>query len=225
MKLLQVELRNKENGIRIIYRYEGGLENREVQIRIPAKDRDDYEVRFYVTENGEAEGEQLSVTKDYDTIAKMLSEDWDGDEKAPTTEAEQLVNNFIKTGLTIDNAMVFPDFSYEDITEQELFGLKPMTANQLSDKETGLWAWHGKRKFRFTLTAHKKEPDEDVKTICYFDQCDNTPIDRITFELIPNAGDYDSFIDTDTFGQHIPDEFNFREFFGRVERISQLYDY
>ena len=89
MKLLQVELRSKENGIRILYRYEGGLENRESPIRIPAKDRDDYEVSFYVTENGEAEGEKLSVTKDYDTIAKMLSEDWDGAEKDDATLSRQ----------------------------------------------------------------------------------------------------------------------------------------
>lgn len=221
MKLLQVELRNKESGIRILYRYEGGLENRESPIRIPAKDRDDYEVSFYVTENGEAEGEKLSVTKDYDTIAKMLSEDWDGAEKDDATLAEQLVNNFIKTGLTIDNEMVFPDFSYEDITEQELFGLPPMTANQLSDKEKGLWAWHGKRKFRFTLTAHQEEQDEKVTTRCYFDQCDNTQIDRITFDLISNATGYYSFIDTDKLGELFTDSLHLHKFLGCVERTSK----
>lgn len=222
MKLLQVELRNKETGISILYRHTGGLEKCGVQIKIPRKDSSDYDIRFYVMENGEAESESPAVIKSYADIEKMYSDNRDDDEQEDADEVKQLVNAFIKSGLTIDEEAVFPDFSYEDITEQELFGLLPMTANQLSDKEKGLWGWHGKRKLRFTLTERRAEQDESIDRLCYFDTCDNQKIERINCEVKRQHTDesnevYDSFIDTNKFGDMISKSLQLNNFLGALE--------
>lgn len=121
--------------------------------------------------------EQEPYTKTYEQVHSILSDDDVCDDE---------IDKQIGQVLDIDDECRLPELQYEDVTEQEIFGSDSIKKDDLEDKERGLWANHGNRKFKFTINNNQYLDYElnQLKTIkFYFDKVDNREIDRIEVDV------------------------------------------
>lgn len=210
-KLWQIELKNKTSGASIVHRHEFGFTQNPVTIPLE-KSAD--ELSFYIMNDTEECSDSPTVVKTADEIKHIMSED--GAASCDGTEYDALIRQALTTG---SDDVVFPALVYEDITEQELFGFEPIPAHDIAEIRKGLWAWHGKRKFRFTVANGNDAQDESAK-ICiklYFDTCDNASIEKIIFPVVQKDGVYYALIDTNLLGACIIDNTHTVCFYGSLE--------
>lgn len=216
--LWQVEIKKTDTNASIIHRDDTmnenscGLDNSRVGI--PQMDGNDI-LNFYIANENDQRDNFPAFSKTYKDICNIISDNYELPED--DAEYETLIRNVIK----IDEDASFPVLTYEDITEQELFGFDPIPSTTLESKEAGLWARHGKRKFKFRIDKEKNDNDKDVDitTKLYFYNCDNLDIGKIEFSVYEDQDAYYSMIDTDELGDFFTDDNNQYRFEGNLEII------
>lgn len=110
-----------------------------------------------------------------------------------------------------------PLLVYTDITETEMFGFPEITKTLLRDSNIGLWAYHGIRKLKFTM-SHLVGRDDGwiISAILYFNKKDNDEIPEIRMdqfnyimkkkqEMEDNTYELYVYVDTNKFGSEFND--------------------
>lgn len=78
-----------------------------------------------------------------------------------------------------------PKAVYTDVTESEMFGFSEISKNVLTSNDNGLWAYHGIRKLKFTLSQLVERDDNwKVTSVLYFNKKDNDEMPEIRMEEI-----------------------------------------
>lgn len=216
MFLWQVEIKKISTDVSVIHRT-----NREFEtsIYIPLMDENDV-LNFYVADTEDESDNGSYFSKTYKDVCKIISDEYELSDD--TAEYEKLIRKFIKIS---DNMDDFPRLTYEDITEQELFGFDPVSSGTIEDPKGGLWACHGKRKFKFYMQGENSDIDDDVhiEKKLYFYKCDNKDIDRIEFNIVDTSNDDNNvcyvMIDTDKLGEVFTGDNDHCRFEGKFEII------
>lgn len=116
-----------------------------------------------------------------------------------------------------DETTDFPDMTYSDITEKDMFGYPAITSANLCSDEGGIWAMHGFRKFELKITGLETVTalDLDQKINLYWDRIDATEIKEKIFEdqiiavdseNVSNEKKYIAYINTNNLGKAIETE-------------------
>ena len=75
----------------------------------------------------------------------------------------------------------FPDMTYSDITEKDMFGYPAISSSNLCSNEGGIWSMHGFRKFEIKLKDMVDDTSSDLeqKINLYWDHIDSTEIPSV----------------------------------------------
>lgn len=120
------------------------------------------------------------------------------------------------------------EMHFEDVTEEDLFNFDPIKEGDLNNKEQGLWAYHGLRKFKFTFTnifrSLSQADDVTCTATVVFNRKDNDAITEIRMEDIKVKKDatmpykeFFAYIDTNRLGDEFDHEKQRLEFSGAFE--------
>lgn len=196
-KIVKIEIKHicENNENRIIY--ENGFEI--VPVSLPNLNEDD--IVSFSDEYGNVEEFTYNTIENYLNSEKLN----DYEEERISFLAEQPVVELSETKVM--------EMHYEDITEQEMFDFPPIKEGILTNKEQGLWAYHGLRKFKFYLEDMPEiisDPREkmEVKAAIVFNKKDNSKIEEIKVEEIRVKNktkelnkEFFAYIDTNKFGE------------------------
>jgi hypothetical protein len=122
------------------------------------------------------------------------------------------------------------EMHFEDVTEEELFDFDPIKESIINNKDHGLWAFHGLRKFRFYIeNMDKHDLNEDCRdelqslAVLAFNKKDNIKIPEIRMEHpIRTKKNHDNteffvYVDTNILGREFKDNTHRIQFFGSFE--------
>lgn len=108
---------------------------------------------------------------------------------------------------------------FEDVTEVDMFDFDTIKEGDLQNREQGLWAYHGERKFKIQINNGrdnlKESDDMNCKSILVFNKKNNDIIPEIRVENIfvnkNNKSKYEEFIisiDTNRLGEEFNGEYS-----------------
>lgn len=152
------------------------------------------------------------TVEDYDKIQYLLNpaeEDKENKKwKRNSTVLNRMTENFLKNP---DKGQKFPEFTYSDITETELFGYPPISSSDLMSDKKGIWSKNGFRKFELSVTGMPdyitNVSDCEVKISVFWHTIDSTPLKNLVFEeeirYDKSKKKYYAYIDTNRLGEVI----------------------
>lgn len=138
----------------------------------------------------------------------------------------------------LDSLSHFPTMVMEDVTEAEFFNFHPINEGLLDDVQTGLWAFHGCRKFKFQVRdfPYNLHDTQGVtwKTGITLTKKDNEPlsepINALNISIMDNEDKASrnyvmhAWLDTNFFGDEFKDSKQFYQFFGSLELTCRKED-
>lgn len=123
-----------------------------------------------------------------------------------------------------------PKMTYTDVTDAEMFGFPEISKIIINSQNSGLWAGHGLRKFKFVFEGLVDDDDKwNKKVSLFFDMRDNddknSGFQKITMEPITQTpkqtedGKYIlyGYIDTNKLGSYFLEGKQKHQFSGRIE--------
>lgn len=214
MSVTRVEIQHKSAGEEFYLIYE---DNRNFSDPIEVGNyKDDDIVKLYMDNDDQIEFTFETVKKYLTTDQKLVSDEIDRKDKEKLDKYFSGPLAVFPIALSDENSVI--EMHYEDITEEEFFQFDPIKENFLNNKEQGLWAYHGLRKFRFTIDNNElKDALNSYEALknrakIVFDKKDNEVIeDPIIVQpiIVKSNGEgleFFAYIDTNRMGQEFNNE-------------------
>lgn len=223
-KFYRVVAKHKFEGNDILFTYEDKAHFVKWSIKLP--ELEDYdELTFYYKDE---ENDEKSSTVSFKWVKKMCSEI----EEPFTKEEKEEGKDLIEIESDIWGTIYFDkkkpmEIKFEDVTEEDLFDFYSIKDSIINDREHGLWAFHGLRKFRFYFENIQDTLVEDCdelqkSAILVFNKKDTTQIPEIRMENIwttknKDSNEFFAYIDTNILGKEFEDNTHRMQFLGSFE--------